>query len=175
MKRYYLAAALCLAVVLAFSGCGNSRVPPASSAPAPKQVSSSDQVVKAYAHFIPSASTPGSIELVISPGFHVNANPATFPYLIATEVQPGKADGITVADKLTYPPAKMETFPFADQPLAVYEGSVTIPIPITPAPGARGQRTIPFKIRVQACDSEQCYPPAMLDASLPIDLDAIQR
>ncbi|HXI61712.1 MAG TPA: protein-disulfide reductase DsbD domain-containing protein [Pyrinomonadaceae bacterium] len=112
---------------------------------------------------------------MISPGFHVNANPATFPYLIATEVQPGKADGITVADKLTYPPPKMESFPFADQPLAVYEGSVTIPIPITLAPGARGQRTIPFKIRVQACDSEQCYPPAMLDASLPIDLDAMRR
>ena len=175
MKRYCLAAALCLATVLAFSACRNSRVPPASSSPTSKQVSSSDQVVKAYTHFIPTASPPGSVELVISPGFHVNANPATFPYLIATEVQPGKVEGITVTDKLTYPPPKMETFPFADQPLAVYEGSVTIPIPITPAPGARGQRTIPFKIRVQACDSEQCYPPAMLDASLPIDLDAIRR
>jgi hypothetical protein len=173
MKSYCLAAALCLAA--AFSGCRNSSVPPASPPPTPKPVSSSEQVVKAYAHFVPTASTPGSVELVISPGFHVNANPATFPYLIATEVQPGKTEGITVADKLTYPPAKMETFPFADQPLAVYEGSVTIPIPITPVPGARGQRTIPFKIRVQACDSEQCYPPAMLDASLPIDLDAMRR
>jgi len=175
MKPYCLAAALCLTAVLAFSGCRNSRVPSTSSSQNSKQVSSSDQVVKAYAHFIPTAPTPGSVELVISPGFHVNANPATFSYLIATEVQPGKADGITVADKLTYPPGKMETFPFADQPLAVYEGSVTIPIPITPAPGARGQRSIPFKIRVQACDSEQCYPPATLDASLPIDLDAMRR
>ena len=174
MKHHCLAA-LCLTIFLAFSGCKTPGPGAASSSPAPSGISSSDQVVKAYAHFIPSASTPGSVELVISPGFHVNANPATFPYLIATEVQPGKADGITVADKLTYPPPKMESFPFADQPLAVYEGSVTIPIPITPAPGARGQRTIPFKIRVQACDSEQCYPPAMLDASLPIDLDAIRR
>lgn len=175
MKRYCLAATLCLAAVLAFSGCRNSRVPPAPSSPNSKQVSSSDQVVKAYTHFIPTASTPGSVELVISQGFHINANPATFPYLIATEVQPGQADGITVADRLTYPPPKMERFAFADQPLAVYEGSVTIPIPVTPAPGARGQRMIPFKVRVQACDSEQCYPPAMLDVSLSIDLDAIRR
>ena len=175
MKRYCMAAALCLAAVLAFSGCRNSTVPAASSSPTPKEVSSSDQLVKAYAHFIPTASPPGSLELVILPGFHVNANPATFPYLIATEVQPGKVDGITVAGKLTYPAPKMETFAFADQPLAVYEGSVTIPIPVTPAPGARGQRTIPFRIRVQACDNEKCYPPAMLDASLPIDLDAIRR
>ena len=77
MKGYWLTAALCLAAVFAFSGCRNSRVPPASSPPPRKQVSSSDQVVKAYAHFIPTASTLGSVELVISPGFHVNANPAT--------------------------------------------------------------------------------------------------
>jgi hypothetical protein len=69
----------------------------------------------------------------------------------------------------------METFSFAEQPLAVYEGNVTIPIPLTAAPGAKGQRTIPFKIRVQACDTEKCYPPATLDASLPIEVDAIRR
>ena len=170
MKHHCLAV-LCLTIFLAFSGC-KTRSPGAAT---PSNISSSDQVVKAFGHFIPSASPPGSVELVISKGFHVNANPATFPYLIATEVQPGKTDGITVADKLTYPSPKMEKFAFADQPLAVYEGTVTIPIPVTPAPGASGQRTIPLKIRVQACDSEQCYPPAMLDASLPIDLDAIRR
>jgi hypothetical protein len=145
------------------------------SSPTPNDISSSDQVVKAFAHFIPSASTPANVELVISPGFHINANPATFPYLIATEVQTGKAEGVTVADKLTYPQPKMETFSFAEKPLAVYEGSVTIPIPFTAAAGAKGQRTIPFKIRVQACDTEKCYPPATLDAALPINLDTIRR
>ena len=122
MKHHCLAA-LCLPIFLAFSGCKTPGPGAASPSPAPSGISSSDQVVKAYAHFIPTASPPGSVELVISKGFHVNANPATFPYLIATEVQPGKADGVTVADKLAYPPPKMETFAFADQPLAVYEGS----------------------------------------------------
>lgn len=169
-------AVLLLTGILALSGCKNSPGPvTASSSPAPKDISSSDQVVKAFGHFIPSASTPASIELVISPGFHVNANPATFPYLIATEVQPGKTEGITVMDKLTYPPPKMETFSFADQPLAVYEGNVTIPIPLTAAPGTKGQRTIPFKIRVQACDNEKCYPPATLDAALAVDVDSIRK
>jgi DsbC/DsbD-like thiol-disulfide interchange protein len=69
----------------------------------------------------------------------------------------------------------METFAFAEQPLAVYEGSVTIPIPLTAEAGAQGQRTIRFKIRVQACDSQQCYPPATLDAALPIDIASIKR
>jgi len=169
-------AILFLTTILALSGCKNSGSPPtASSSPAPKEVSSSDQVVKAFGHFIPSASPPASLELAISPGFHVNANPATFPYLIATEVQPGKVDGLTVSDKLMYPPPKMETFAFADQPLAVYEGNVSIPIPLTAVPGAKGQRTVPFKIRVQACDNEKCYPPATLDAALAVDVDSIRK
>jgi hypothetical protein len=170
------AALLCLIAALMFSGCKHSAgSATSSSSPAPKEISSTAQVVKAFGHFIPSSSPPSSVELVITPGFHVNANPATFPYLIATEVQPGKVEGVTVSDKLTYPPPKMETFSFADQPLAVYEGNVTIPIPITAAPGAKGPRTIPFKIRVQACDNEKCYPPATLDAALSVDVDSIRR
>ena len=164
-----------VATLLTTAACKNSSAPVATSSPTPKEVSSSDQVVKAYAHFIPSASPPANIELVISPGFHINANPATFPYLIATEVKPGKVDGITVGDKLSYPAPKMQTFVFAEQPLAVYEGSVTIPIPLTATAGATGQRTIPFKIRVQACDSEKCFPPATLDAALPIDIASLKR
>jgi len=159
-----------LCLLFMFSGCRKQSAPVA-----PKDIASSDQVVKAFSHFIPSASPQANIELVISPGFHINANPATFPYLIATEVQPGKVEGIKVADKLAYPQPKMETFAFAEQPLAVYEGSVTVPIPLTAEAGAQGQRTIPFKIRVQACDSQQCYPPATLDASLPIDIASIKR
>ncbi len=166
---------VCLGLLMTLAGCKQSSGPVASSSPTPRDISSSDQVVKAFSHFIPSASPPGSVELVISPGYHVNANPATFPYLIATEVQPGKVDGVTIADKLTYPPPKMENFSFAEAPLAVYEGSVTIPIPMKAAAGATGQRTIPFKIRVQACDTEKCFPPATLDAALPIDLNAIPK
>jgi hypothetical protein len=167
--KYGCVLILSLQIVFGVSGCKKSKAPVAT------EISSSDQVVKAFSHFIPSASPPANVELVISPGFHINANPATFPYLIATEIQPGQVDGITVGDKLAYPPPKMETFSFAEKPLAVYEGHVTIPIPLTAAPDAKGQRTIPFKIRVQACDTEQCYPPATIDAALPIDIDSIRR
>src|SRR5215831_19173048 len=168
-----LIAVLSLQIAFELIACTKSQTPVASPSPAAKEVSSSDQVVKAFSHFIPSASPPASVELAVSPGYHINANPATFPYLIATDVQPGKVDGITVG-QLTYPPPKMEKLSFAEQPLAVYEGNVTIPIPLTAAPGAKGQQTIPFKIRVQACDTQQCYPPATLDAALPIDVASIK-
>jgi len=167
--------ASCMVLMLLVSACRSSNAPVAPSSPTPKEISSSEQVVKVFSHFIPSASPPASIELVVSPGYHINAHPATFPYLIATEITPGKVEGITVGDKLAYPAPKMETFAFADQPLAVYEGSVSVPIVVTADAKAAGQRTVPFKIRVQACDTQQCFPPATLDAALPIDIAIIKR
>src|SRR4051794_23318001 len=112
MSRKLISAG-CLSAILLVSACKKSASPAASSSPTPQEVSSSDQVVKAFSHFIPSATPPANVELVVSPGFHINANPATFPYLIATEIQPGKVDGITVGDKLGYPPPKMENFSFS--------------------------------------------------------------
>jgi hypothetical protein len=170
-----LVSAFLLSAIFTVAACKTSNGPDASSTPTPKEISSSDQVVKVFSHFIPSASPPSNVELVISPGYHINANPATFPYLIATEIQPGKVDGIKVGDKLAYPAPKIEKFAFAEKPLGVYEGKITIPIPLTPDVGAKGQRTIPFKIRVQACDTDKCYPPATLDASLTVDIDSLRR
>lgn len=164
---------LVLGAMLALTGCQKSSPQPASQA-TPADVSSSAQVVKVVAHFIPKAAgPPASVELEITPGFHVNANPATFSYLIATEVQPGIVDGITVG-KITYPAGVAQKFAFADQPLSVYEGKVTIPIPLTVAPDAKGQRMLPLKLRVQACDSEKCLPPATLNSTIAIDTDALR-
>lgn len=173
MKKY-LRLALCVAIVCGLAGCrgGSSTGSPPANSSAPAQVSSSDQVVKVFSHYIPSAPIPGSIELVISPGYHVNANPATFSYLIATEVQPGKIDGVTVSDKIVYPPGALKKFEFAEQPLSVYEGNVSISIPIKITSPSKTQRLLPLKVRVQACDSEKCFPPATLDASLPIGPDS---
>ena len=166
--KYLALAALILAFM--FQGCRRTSAPTAPSASGtPSQISSSAEVVKVFAHFVPSSETPGSVELVIAPGFHVNANPATFPYLIATEVQPGQLDGVTVSDKIKYPPGVLKKFQFADQPLSVYEGHVNIPIPFKITKPATTQRLLPIKVRVQACDEEKCFPPATLNASLPVD------
>lgn len=165
--RYIAFAALCLAFVLA--GCRKAPAPSASASPTPTETSSTAQVVQVFAHLVPSSETPGSVELVISPGFHVNANPATFPYLIATEVQPGQVDGVTVSNKITYPAGVLKKFQFADEPLSVYEGRVIIPIPFKITKPSTTPRLLPIKVRVQACDEEKCFPPATLTASLPVD------
>jgi len=166
---------LVLGGMLVLTGCQKTSPQPAQSQATPSDVSSSAQVVKVVSHFIPKAAgAPANVELEITPGFHVNANPATFPYLIATEVQPGKVEGITVGE-IAYPAGVAQKFAFADQPLSVYEGKVTIPIPLTVAADAKGERMLPLKLRVQACDTEKCLPPSTLDATIVINIDALRQ
>src|SRR5947209_5777238 len=73
---------------------GTGGWPPSSS---PSEVSSSAQVVKVKTlpvRIAPDGSADAILKLSIMPGYHINANPATFPYLIATEVTTGKAEAI---------------------------------------------------------------------------------
>jgi thioredoxin:protein disulfide reductase len=166
---------LVLGAMLVLTSCQKNSPQPTQSQATPSDVSSSAEVVKVFAHFIPkSTSAPADVQLEIAPGFHVNANPATYPYLIATEVQPGKVEGITVG-KIVYPAGIAKKFAFADQPLSVYESKVTIPITLNIAPDAKGQRLLPLKLRVQACDTEKCLPPATLDSAITINIDALRQ
>ncbi|HEY3102968.1 MAG TPA: protein-disulfide reductase DsbD domain-containing protein [Pyrinomonadaceae bacterium] len=141
---------------------------PPSSAPA--QVSSSAQVVKmtvSPVQIAPGGAAEAVVRLAIMPGYHVNANPATYPYLIATEIKPEKAKGIT-ADKPTYPAAKTRKFQFADEPLAVYEDEAEVKLPLRADAKTAGEISLPITVRVQACDNEKCFPPATLDSAIPI-------
>jgi hypothetical protein len=76
-----------------------------------------------------NSSAEASIKLLIAPGYHVNANPATYPYLIATEITAGKLAGLST-EKPKYPAAKTRKFEFAEEPLAVYEGETEVKLPL---------------------------------------------
>ena len=151
-----------------------------SSSPTPAAISSSDQVVKVTA--APVSISPGSaadavVMLSISPGFHINANPATFPYLIATELQPIPLpdDGIETETPV-YPSPVKKKFIFADEPLAVYEGDVIVRLPVHLASAGKSYVRVtsgallsqPIVLRVQACDEEKCYPPATLNSTISV-------
>jgi hypothetical protein len=116
------------------------------------------------------AAAEAAVTLSISPGYHVNANPATFDYLIATELTADKSEGLSFG-KPIYPAAATKKFQFAEEPLKVYEGDVQIKLPVTAAAGAaKGSRTLALHLRVQACDEEKCFPPATLNTNAAVDL-----
>jgi hypothetical protein len=161
---------------------GTGGIPGPGSSPA--EVSSSSEVVTvepAPLQIAEGGSADAIVKLAIRSGYHINANPATYPYLIATEVQPDlDPNGFCATPgKPIYPPAVKSKFEFAEDPLAVYEGSVQIKLPIKlprteakclfPSRGTRG--SIPIKVRVQACDHEKCFPPANINAAIPVEVN----
>ena len=150
---------------------GTGGFPP--NTPTSGQVSSSAEVVKVSADTVqspPGSSTETVVRLAITSGYHVNANPATYSYLIATEVKAGNTEGINAGTPM-YPPATKQKFEFAEEPLAVYEGNIEIKLPLKiNSPATAGKRSLPITVRVQACDTEKCFPPATINATSPVEV-----
>ncbi|MGE3279977.1 MAG: protein-disulfide reductase DsbD domain-containing protein [Alphaproteobacteria bacterium] len=94
------------------------------------------------------------ITLRIDEGYHVNANPASAEYLIATSIA---FEGLA-PERIAYPTAIRLEPAFADQPIAVYEGTVTIVAIFSP--GALDQRReLSLTLTAQVCTEQICLPP----------------
>jgi DsbC/DsbD-like thiol-disulfide interchange protein len=159
-------------VLLALSGCARREQPvaPAAEVTEAKRIASVD-VVKAEALPVQiSAGESGdvTVRLTIQSGYHVNANPPTFSYLIPTELKIATADGIT-AGAISYPAPINAKVLFSEKPLAVYEGEIEVRATLKADKSAQpGQHSLPAKLRVQACDDQVCYPPGTRDLLIPV-------
>jgi hypothetical protein len=100
----------------------------------------------------------------------VNANPPTYPYLKATELELTPPKGITVSF-ITYPNPIVKKFPFAENPIAIYEGDTKLNVMLTADRSvAKGASNLPGKLKVQACDDQVCYPPGEINVTVPVTI-----
>ncbi|HEY5883992.1 MAG TPA: protein-disulfide reductase DsbD domain-containing protein [Pyrinomonadaceae bacterium] len=154
--------------LLFLAGC--AKEPATGLAPTPKRVTS-ETVVTVEAPPVElnaGASVEANVRLKVDPGYHINANPASFPYLIATQLDVPKADGVSAA-KVSYPQPLNKEFSFSEGPLAVYENEADLKVTLlADAFAKRGQTSIPAKLRIQACDDKVCYPPGTIDVWIPV-------
>ena len=91
-------------------------------------------------------ASPGSrVLLVVKEGWHINANPASSPYLIPTEIHGG-------ARTVSYPSGKSMTFEFSQEPLSVYDGEVAIEVELE-------RDATELTLVYQACDDTRCLSP----------------
>ncbi len=117
------------------------------------------------------AAAEAIVRLSIADGYHINANPPTYPYLKATQLDIASANNITVAGKPVYPPAQSVKFSFDPKPLDVYEGAVEIKVPLRASDtAAQGSFSLAGKLQVQPCDDQQCYAPRTIDVSIPVTI-----
>jgi DsbC/DsbD-like thiol-disulfide interchange protein len=161
-----------VAFVCLLSACSRSTPSnqPTTIAVNEKRIASTD-VVKATpeaAEVKAGGSGEGLIRLSIQNGYHVNANPPSFPYLKATELEIPASEGVSVGF-IVYPDPITRKFQFDEQPLKVYEGETTVKVVLKADRAAKkGERHLPAKLRIQACDNEVCYAPGTLDLSIPV-------
>jgi hypothetical protein len=113
-----------------------------------------------------------AVVLNIRPGFHVNAREKSAEYLIATDLRAEVPAGFKIGE-VAYPKGQLHTFTFSKTPLNVYQGKVTLRLPLTALSSALvGSQQIPLKLRYQACSTEICLPPVTIDLQATIDIAA---
>jgi thiol:disulfide interchange protein DsbD len=164
---------LCLFLVLA-SACSKSATNTASApnTSEPPAIRSTD-VVEARpqeATLARGESGDAVVSIRIANGYHINANPPTYSYLKATELELQPAAGIAV-QFITYPDPLTKKFPFAEKPLKVYEGETLVKVNLKADASVQpGKHNLSAKLRVQACDDKVCYAPGALDVTIPVNI-----
>jgi thiol:disulfide interchange protein DsbD len=105
------------------------------------------------------------VVLKIDPKYHINANPATEDYLIPTTVTVEKSPGIK-AGAPQYPKGENKKFAFSFTPLAVYEKTAIIIVPLEVGADAKN---ISGRLRYQACDDRACLAPKTIAFRVSLD------
>lgn len=106
------------------------------------------------------SSVEVEVVLEIVSGWHVNANPPSPEYLIPVTVSVKSAPGLAPRGVL-YPTGRQVKLGFDENPLSVYEGSVTVRVTLAAAPdAASGEHTLRGAVGFQPCNDEVCLAPA---------------
>ena len=169
-------ATLIATLCFVFAACAKPAADTNKAVPAgnnePPRIASPD-VVKATPEELTLAKGESGyaiVRLQIQSGYHVNANPPSFPYLKATELELTPASGVSV-EFVSYPDALTKKFSFSEEPLKVYEGDTTVKAMLKAAQSAEtGRHNLSAKLRVQACDDQVCYPPGVMDLTVPVTI-----
>ncbi|HLF19725.1 MAG TPA: protein-disulfide reductase DsbD domain-containing protein, partial [Bacteroidota bacterium] len=109
-----------------------------------------------------------AVVLDIAGGWHINSHRPTSEYLIPTNLELASKEGMIITD-IRYPKGQLEKLGFSDQPLDVYQGSVTIFVSVRVSEKfADAGDTLRGKLRVQACDDKMCLAPSAIDIAIPV-------
>ncbi len=131
--------------------------------------------VRIRARFTDKAGADGArelaVRLLIAPGWHVIANPASFEGLIPTQLQVSVA-GKPVRVTVSYPPGRVSNIRLEGKALRVYDNGTVIRAQVSAQVlgAARAHGGLELVVTVQSCsDKGICLPPAKLIAHLRVD------
>ncbi|HVN47210.1 MAG TPA: cytochrome c biogenesis protein CcdA [Bacteroidota bacterium] len=109
-----------------------------------------------------------SIRVTIANGWHINSHTPTFDYLIGTEITFQPNQKISVVD-VHYPPGKKVLLGFAEQPIDLYEGTITLTASFKIMNDHEFRSdTVRGILTAQACNNQTCLAPVNLDIVIPL-------
>ncbi len=108
-----------------------------------------------------------ALQLKIADGWHINANPPGQDNLIPTTVTVAADAPVEIID-VAYPKGRTTRFAFSEQPLSIYEKSLTLPLRLKQKPKGTRQKNVPIilKLTYQPCNDTECLLPQTLDIPL---------
>ena len=135
----------------------------------PKKTPSVTMAPASVATVVRGKSNDVELQFRVGSGFHINSNTPAAEYLIPTVLKLDVPTDIVVG-KVTYPKGKEMSFAFApDEKLSVYSGDFALSVQVRPLAGVLpGKYEIRGRLKYQACDNAQCFPPKQLPVNFEV-------
>jgi hypothetical protein len=116
----------------------------------------------------PGDTFKAAFRVNIAPGYHINGNELTDPYLLPTELILEEQPGLESQEYL-FPPSRSAKFSFSESELPVYEGQIVLGVLIKAKKDLPvGSHKLKGKLIYQACNSVTCLPPAEIPVEIPL-------
>jgi hypothetical protein len=110
------------------------------------------------------------VTLEIAPGWHVNSLQPLQEYLQPTAIRLSTPEAVTLAVGRAPEPETVK-LGLSEEPLSVYQGTVTWEIPLeVSAQAAPGPLPIRVYVDYQPCDDQQCLAPETLALEVPMEV-----
>jgi Disulphide bond corrector protein DsbC. len=73
-------------------------------------------------------------------------------------------------ERVEFPPAREVRLGFAEKPLKVYDGTITVTVWLRTKPNASGSELLTLRLRYQACDEKRCLMPTESDLRITVNV-----
>jgi len=125
------------------------------------------EVLREFDGVKPGESLRLAVRMNIVEPFHVNGNKPLDEKTIATVWTLEVPEGFTVTE-IAHPEAEVKSFSFQEEPLAVYDGVVTIGGMVEAFEATPGEYILQGQLTYQACDDTVCYRPVTESFEIPL-------
>lgn len=112
-------------------------------------------------------TTDAVVPAKVLKGHHIQANPASLPNLIATELNLEALQGLEVKTPV-YPPSKPWKLTNTGKVIQTYDGNLEIKVALSAKDLKPGNYQLKGSLRYQACNEKNCFFPTNAPITIPV-------